>query len=308
MPCLASLTKRIFSPIRRLNSFWARLLPYFLAYPLWLALNVGALYVSLRPFGGRPLFLLLLLCPAGLIWLLCGQNSLLSTALIITALRIMDSAPRRAGICIGLLIIKPHLALLFPVFLLVTRRWQVFVYAALTLGALVALSILCFGTAPWIAYWTIGMPQITAAFVSVTDMVMSLSPTLFSELRLIGAAPTTAFAFQMAETALVALCFAVCIRRADSLPYCLLVFTTASILVTCYLLAYDLVPFSFGLIYLAYRVPLTRFEARLVVACFWLPLLAFFLKAYGVPGPSLLPVLLLGCLLVGPSRRLRNQP
>ncbi len=282
------------------------LLPYNVAYPAWLALNLGAIYWSVRPLINRSLFVLLLISPAALVWLLCGQSSLLCAALILGAFRLIDSAPRRAGILIGLLIIKPQLALLFPLFLLVTKRWRVFFFAGITVLCLMAFSVAWLGVAPWIAYWNTGIPQQAAVFIYTTDMIASLMPTIFNDLRLMGVPPAFALGVQSVQTIIVAGCLLWHARRQNPLPYTLLLFTTTSLLATFYLLSYDLIPFTFALMYVVSTTPLARMEKILFTACFWLPLLDFFLNAYGIPGASFLPALLLIWLVAKQTRRLRS--
>src|SRR5229473_5993343 len=90
--------------------------------------------------------------PAGLITLIDGQNALLTAALAVFALLWLERRPVAAGILIGLLAVKPHLALLFPLALLAEGRWRSIAAAAVTVLALCAASLAAFGWAGWAAF------------------------------------------------------------------------------------------------------------------------------------------------------------
>ena len=76
----------------------------------------------------------------------------MTAALAGFALLWLDRRPLAAGILIGLLAIKPHLALLFPLALVAEGRWRSIAAAAATVLALVAASLAAFGWAEWAAF------------------------------------------------------------------------------------------------------------------------------------------------------------
>jgi glycosyl transferase family 87 len=90
--------------------------------------------------------------PAGLITLIDGQNALLTAALAGFALLWLERRPVAAGIVIGLLAVKPHLALLFPLALLAEGRWRSIAAAAATVLALAAAGFVAFGWTNWAAF------------------------------------------------------------------------------------------------------------------------------------------------------------
>ncbi len=90
--------------------------------------------------------------PAGLITLIDGQNALLTAALAGFALLWLERRPVAAGIVIGLLAVKPHLALLFPLALLAEGRWRSIAAAAATVLALAAAGLVAFGWTNWAAF------------------------------------------------------------------------------------------------------------------------------------------------------------
>ncbi len=90
--------------------------------------------------------------PAGLINLIDGQNAFLTAALAGFALLWLDRRPVAAGVLIGLLAVKPHLAVLFPLALLAEGRWRSIAAAAVTVLMLIGASLLAFGWGPWAAF------------------------------------------------------------------------------------------------------------------------------------------------------------
>jgi alpha-1,2-mannosyltransferase len=124
------------------------LLPFLLSYALFTCASAfayvkGAFAVSgLARWSGsaRVAALLLATSPCVFVAAVFGQNSLLTAALAVFAVRWIDRNPVRAGICIGLLAIKPQMALLFPFVLIAVRAWRVMAVAAGTAVVFAALS------------------------------------------------------------------------------------------------------------------------------------------------------------------------
>src|SRR5207249_3182068 len=129
----------------------------FLPYPAALAafvLGTAALWAALvrRVLPDPRAWIVAAALPAGLINLLDGQNAFLTAALAGFALIWLDRRPVSAGVLIGLLAVKPHLAVLFPLMLLAERRWRSIAAAGVTMLALGAASVAAFGWAPWAAF------------------------------------------------------------------------------------------------------------------------------------------------------------
>lgn len=129
-----------------------------LPYPAALALFVLLTALPWAALVGRVLpdrraWIVAAAAPAGLITLLDGQNAFLTASLAGFALLWLDRRPTLAGVLIGLLAIKPQLAMLFPVALLAEGgRWRSIVAAAVTVAALCLASLAVFGAAPWAAF------------------------------------------------------------------------------------------------------------------------------------------------------------
>jgi hypothetical protein len=74
-----------------------------------------------------------------------GQNSLFTAALAAFAVFWLEKKPIRAGLCIGLLALKPQMAIVFPFVLIAARAWKVTGVAAATALTLTSLGVLVGG-------------------------------------------------------------------------------------------------------------------------------------------------------------------
>ena len=126
-------------------------LPYLAALALFSALSFGLFFLAARPWlvrvGLSPWLALLL--PSSLVCLWAGHYGLIVGALWLYAWRNLDDRPERAGVAIGLMLVKPHLAILIPLVLLRRRAWRTVAVAALTVAVLVGASGLLFGFELW---------------------------------------------------------------------------------------------------------------------------------------------------------------
>ncbi len=135
-------------------------LPFPLAYAGFMggtfaALN-GAMGCLLHRGDQRRLCVAaLLLSPATAFTLAVGQNSFLTTALMVGGFGWMGRAPVLAGILLGSLTVKPQLWLLVPVALIAAREWTVLGCCLATAAVLGLVSLAAFGPAPWLAWLTL---------------------------------------------------------------------------------------------------------------------------------------------------------
>jgi alpha-1,2-mannosyltransferase len=129
------------------------LLPYKLAYGLYLAISVGAFYgLSRRYFPAvKPLHILAF--PAFWFNLLMGQNGLLTAAILIAGLVVLTRNQITSGVTLALLSYKPHFCLAVPVFLLMEKRVQAIVAGIAALAALIIVSTLLYGFDVWPAFF-----------------------------------------------------------------------------------------------------------------------------------------------------------
>ncbi len=128
---------------------------YNLALLLWVGLGLGSLalatFVTTRP---RHLLLLGLLSPSVGYAVTSGQISVYMAALLLAGLGLLRRAPLWAGVLLGLLVLKPQLALLVPILLFAWRDRRVLWGACASASALALSSVLVFGWRPWLAFWS----------------------------------------------------------------------------------------------------------------------------------------------------------
>jgi glycosyl transferase family 87 len=130
------------------------LLPYPVALAVFV-LGTAALWACFvrRLLPERGAWIVAAAAPAGLINMLGGQNAFLTASLAGFALLLLARRPVASGVLIGLLAIKPHLAVLFPLALLAAGEWRAIAAAAVTVVVLAAASLAAFGIDPWLAFF-----------------------------------------------------------------------------------------------------------------------------------------------------------
>jgi len=190
----------LYPPVFLLPCALLALLPYPLAHAVFIAVTAGLFLATLRgAMGtcGRWWILPALAFPATAWTVFMGQNAFLNAALLGTALLLADRRPGMAGIALGALCYKPHIAMLAPIWLLATGRWRMLLAALLTVCGLVALTLPLLGPATWSGYLTAaaGADAVyTTGRINLADF-----PTVLAALLLLGAPLRWASAAQAAS-------------------------------------------------------------------------------------------------------------
>jgi hypothetical protein len=212
---------------------------------------------------------------------LIGQNGFLTTSIFIIGVSLLQKRPLLAGAILGTLIIKPHLALLLPVAVVAARLWSAAAGAALTILALLLLSLLLFGWQAYAGFLAL-LPQFTGG-MDRNAWPWDEFASLFALGRYFGLAPWVA----MTIHAIVAAAAAALTWQAWSRQWeqRIAVLATATLLVPPYLLTYDalLLVVPLGLWMTQGRRPVTIAVVWLLCA---LPVAQFF-KLY--EGPNTVP-------------------
>lgn len=124
--------------------------PYPVSFAVWTGGALALFATALRTAGLPTRFILFAACsPLALIVINQGQIALLTAALLVVAASCARSRPALAGVCAGLLIIKPQLGVLLPVAYAAAGCWRAFGVAALTALTAVLFSTLMFGADVW---------------------------------------------------------------------------------------------------------------------------------------------------------------
>ncbi len=194
-------------------------LPYLTAFYAFLAATfVPYLIVGRKVLGesGALGWLLVLASPAvywagGL-----GQNSFLTAALFGGALLLVDRRPFVAGLVFGLLCYKPHFGLLIPVALAAGGHWRAFTGAAVSVAALVALSLLIFGRETWDVY--LGLTGSVPGRYEHGDIDLAAFVTPFGGARLVDIPVAASYGIQIVMALVAAVAVGYVWRRRASLP------------------------------------------------------------------------------------------
>lgn len=158
-------------------------LPFPLAWLAWVVTGYALwAWAAIRAFPR--LWPAVLVFPGALVAAGHAQTGLLTGALLVGAVMLVDRRPVLSGMLIGALVVKPHLALLLPFWLAAGGRWRAFAAAAATVPALLCLSWLAFGTPTMLGYmdsW-----QASAAIMQAGDDAFHLRlATVYGQLRLV---------------------------------------------------------------------------------------------------------------------------
>lgn len=143
-----------YPPVTILVTLPLSMLSFVPAWALWLVVGAGLVaWVMAEEIGWTWAMVAAIASPAFLQNAIAGQNGAFTAALIGGGILLLQPRPRLAGILLGLLCCKPHLAILVPVALAAARQWQAFLAAAMTVLILCAASAMLFGWHAWAAFF-----------------------------------------------------------------------------------------------------------------------------------------------------------
>jgi hypothetical protein len=253
----------------------AALLPYLAAYWVFV-LSTLAFYVAVfRRIVHNSTAMWCLAAFSG-VWinLSQGQNAFLTAALAGAALLCLEERPALAGVFIGLLAVKPHLALLFPVALIAIRAWRAFIAAAVTTVAFTAIGTAVFGVATLNA----SLASLRSARLFLQSGLLSWPkmPTIFAFLRLLGAPVMVAYVVHGIVAVAAVLAVWRMWRRSGDWQLRGAALMTATFLISPYVFDYDLAWLAFPIAWMAlagYRNGWLRGEREVLTLSWLLPLL-----------------------------------
>ncbi|UWX58024.1 DUF2029 domain-containing protein [Chlorobaculum sp. MV4-Y] len=251
------------------------LLPYMAAYWAFMLSTLGGYLLVLRRIVQGRTAMWCLVAFSGL-WInfFCGQNGFLTASLAGLALLTVDRRPILAGVFIGLLAIKPHLAMLFPVALLAIGAWRTLITAAMTAITFMAIGTATLGTAV-LKGWLVSLGY-ARLFLENGSLRWVKMPSVFVFMRLLGMPVSWAYiahcAVAMAAVIVVWRIWHHCRNR--ELRNAALM--TATFLVSPYVFDYDLTWLAFPIAWLALdglRNGWLRGEREVLVVAWLSPLL-----------------------------------
>jgi hypothetical protein len=253
-------------------------LPYLAALGAWLVLTYTAFAMALRSVAPERLFWPALAFPGVLICGMAGQTGLLTAGLSIGAIGLLGRGrPALAGALIGCLIIKPQLALLFPIALAAGGHWRSFWAAAATSAALLLGSALLFGAETFAAYLEQSARMAAILLVPNSTHADKLQSVLGLALTL-GAPLSLAWALQIVSATGAAFLVVREWRVGSDVLRRGAVLCAAAPLATPYIFAYDLPLLVLPILYLAAEGMRRGFrsgERAGLVAISLLPIMAY---------------------------------
>ncbi len=270
----------LYPPSFYLLIFPLALLPYWLAYLMFMGVSVGGFVLMMRRLiTGRIAMVCLAAFPGLWINVLSGQNGCLTAALAGTALLNLERRPILSGVFVGFLSIKPHLALLFPVALVAARAWRTLFVATGVATAWMMFSMVVLGTGVlegWINNF-----RIARAILEWTETIRMM-PTVFSLLRLSGSSTMVAYMGQIVIAVMTFTSVWTLWRRniPPTLKYAALV--TGNLLMSPYLLEYDLVWLALPIAWLTQlglKTGWLRWEREVLVTAWVTPILCIALSS-----------------------------
>jgi hypothetical protein len=182
------------------------LLPYLVSFAMFEALTFVAWLLVMRRILAVPgwAWSIPLLAYPAVFWTLgLGQNSFLTAALLGGATLLLSERPIAAGVLLGAMCYKPHLALLAPFALAAGGRWRTFAAAAVTVAAAAGLSGAIFGVDTWRDYLAAAGDLSGVYETGLLDLASYVTP--FGGARLLGAGIVDARWLQGAVSAVVVL-------------------------------------------------------------------------------------------------------
>jgi Glycosyltransferase family 87 len=193
-----------------------RILPY--KETLWWCASFGGAWINLR----------------------FGQNGFVTATLVGAALINLNTRPTLAGMFIGLLTMKPHLAVLFPVALIAAKAWRTLISATIT-----SIVFLCIST------YIIGVDSLLASIASISQAreliennesvgFWQIMPTFFSFSRLLGLSVLTSYLLHYFISLIATISTWLAWRRMSNSALRNAIFITSTLLISPYLHIYDL--------------------------------------------------------------------
>jgi hypothetical protein len=221
-------------------------LPGWAAYFLFTTVTLVAYLMTLRVIAGSHFALVLVVFfPAIAITIAIGQNGLLTGALIGLICINAERRPMLAGIALGVMVIKPHLAVAAGIYMLLTRRWPAVLSAGIVVIASALVCTLAFGSQIWIAW--LGSIREAASYLEDGRYQLFRMISAYAALYNAGLPAAGAFWGQMAMAALALVAVVLAVTRGPSSRFALGVVAVTSVMFSPYAYDYDLPIVGIGL-------------------------------------------------------------
>lgn len=267
---------------------------------VWSLLGLVILWLGARRFGFSPLdCVVLLLSPASVLNVYYGQTGNLAAGLMLLALSSRTKTDALPPIAAALLTLKPQAGFLLPLLWLIEKRWRAIAIAGgLTIG-LAGLSLAMFGVPTWLSWLGETVPRLERLEKHGSGPFMTMIPSIFMGLRVVGIEGELAFSLHWAAAGLIAIVLVYrLVYVSDPRRRAALVLVGAT-LITPYIHNYDLGLLLAGALIVSRRLPPAPFSsatpATVLLIAWALPHLV---EIFGRAGIPLSPLLVLPLLLL----------
>ena len=154
-------------------------LPLAPAVYAWTLINLACIERSVRLMRDDwKLAAAACLSPAALTMVAFGHFGGMLAFLAVYVLTRAERRPVLAGVCLALMSVKPQIALIFGILLVLTGRWRAVFWSVPATLLLVAASVLAFGVKPWVNFitWTVPFHSqlLSGSPVGALGMVVSV--------------------------------------------------------------------------------------------------------------------------------------
>ncbi|VVD64157.1 glycosyltransferase family 87 protein [Pandoraea fibrosis] len=287
----------VYPPTFQLLVYPLALLPYALSYVSFFAIGIACVLWAFPPAGKRGSLPWIAVVAFPGIWIATahGQNSLLTAALAAGAFGQLARRPWLAGMCAGMLMFKPQLAVLFPLLFLCGRHFRALAAMTVTATLFVAISTLVFGVPLWVKCFEVASWFNATVTDHASGGVMRAMTSVFATVRRLGGSVPVAYtAHAIVAVPVVLTTLWLWTREEIPLDLKAAAAVIATLMIQPYILHYDLAWLLLPIVYLcrdrATRSAWTQRERAIVCLAWCLPLLSL-LPSYF---PAILPPAVLG--------------
>jgi alpha-1,2-mannosyltransferase len=271
------------------------LLPYPLALAIWLSGTAAFFVWAARPWWPKeagPAWLAII-TPAALVNIWAGHYGFLLGGLFLLGWQNLESRPRIAGLFFGLMLIKPHLALMVPLILAIRKQWTAVAWAAGTAATLVVATTLAYGWAPWHDF----LFRTTGVQAQMIDpragLFGTMSTSMASGVLRIGGTMSMAVAMHAALAIPALIMTARAAASGAGTRDIAFIAATATFIVLPYSFNYDLTVVMIGALWVLTRPDLSESDQRLAFYGFLSPQVGMVLSGFMIPA---MPIMLMGLL------------
>ena len=279
-------------------------LPHFIALLVWSGIGAFALAASAARWAPKHVgwcVALTLLSPAFIINLFYGQNGAITGALSLAALAWLAARPTFSGVALGLLTIKPQLGLVWPIVLLVQRRWRSIGVAVVVLIGLVGLSLRVVGVEAWQGFFSHTLAYQTSLLSidgrTYEPMMVSLPMALLQW----GVSLEWAMAAQVLLMVAVTVTLARTLNKPQAFSLLAVRVLSGGLLLTPYLFNYDMTALTVALVWhLVASAKLNSMHRYIYAAGFLLPGVVYWFYFFLPIAPAVLMAVYL-CAITEPG-------